>query len=98
MELRKIEPFAFGFKEADVSGVDPKYERNYRIACGMKRQAEISELSINPDDWFAGPGCKYPNLGIHYSRGGGLLSHPDLREGQKERFPELSEEIDALYD
>lgn len=98
MDIKMIEPFAFGFKEADVSDVSPEYERNYRIACGMKRQAEIIELSIDPKDWFAGPGCTYPNLGIHYSRGSGMYSHPNLRDGQKERFPELAEEIDALYD
>ena len=97
MDIRKIEPFAFGFKEADISGVDPEYERNYRIACGTKRQMEECEISITPDDWFAGPCCTYPNLGIHYSRGGGIESHPDLLAEQKERFPELSDELDALY-
>lgn len=98
MNIRELEPFAFGFKEADVSNISPEYERNYRIACGFKRLVETAEISIEPKDWFAGPGCTYPNLGIHYSRGGGIYSNPELRKSQKERFPELSDEIDALYD
>ena len=98
MNIRELEPFAFGFKDADVSNVDPEYERNYRIACGFRALAEKSEISINPNDWFAGPCCEYPNQGIHYSRGCGIFSHPDLREKQKKNFPELAAEIDALYD
>lgn len=98
MTLREIEPFAFAFKEADLSGIDPEYEMNYRIACGVRAIVENAEISINPDDWFAGPGCHYPNQGIHYSRGAGINSHPGIRQEQKERFPELADEIDALYD
>lgn len=98
MTIRELEPFAFGFKEADVSGVDPKYEREYRIACGMRALVSNTEISIDPGEWFAGPHCTYPHLGIHYSRGAGLISHPDDRQAQKEHYPELSEEIDALYD
>ena len=98
MTLREIEPFAFGFKEADVSGIAPEFQREYRIACGFRRLCEETELTIDPKDWFVGPGCTYPHLGIHYSRGAGLASYPDIRNAQKGRFPELAEEIDALYD
>ncbi|MCQ2461835.1 MAG: hypothetical protein MJ177_00340 [Clostridia bacterium] len=98
VNIREIEPFAFGFKEADVSGIQKEYERNYRIACGFKRLVETAKISIDPDEWFAGPGCTYPDLGIHYSRSAGLISHPDLRNDQKERYPSLADEIDALYD
>ena len=96
--LRDIEPFAFAFKEADVSKVSPEYEMNYRIACGFRALIENTEITINPDDWFAGPCCEYPDLGIHYSRGGGMESHPNIRARQKESYPYLSDEIDALYD
>lgn len=98
MTIREIEPFAFGFKEADVTGIGPEYEREYRIACGFRQLCREAKLSIDPKDWFVGPGCTYPNLGIHYSRGAGMASYPDLRNAQKERFPELAEEIDRLYD
>ena len=98
MTLRDIEPFAFAFKEADLTGIEPEYQLEYKIACGFKALIEKAEISINPDDWFCGPCCSYPNLGIHYSRGSGINSHPNLRKEQKERFPELAEEIDALYD
>lgn len=98
MTLREIEPFAFGFKEADVSNIQPEYERNYRIACGMRAQVQSCRLSIDPKEWFVGPGCTYPDLGIHYSRGAGMASYPDLRNAQKERHPALAAEIDALYD
>ena len=98
MTLRDIEPFAFGFKEADISGIEPEYERSYRIACGFKRHIETTEISINPEDWFVGPCCHYKNEGIHYGRADGINSHPDLRNAQKERHPELAAEIDELYD
>ncbi len=98
MTIRELEPFAFGFKEADVSGIEPEHRRAYRIACGFRRLCEETRLSIDPRDWFAGPGCTYPDLGIHYSRGGGIFSPPEVRNRQKERHPELADEIDALYD
>ena len=98
MTLREIEPFAFAFKEADLTGIEPESQLEYKIACGFKALVEKAEISITPDDWFCGPCCSYPNLGIHYSRGSGINSHPDLREKQKKRFPELADEIDALYD
>ena len=87
MTLREIEPFAFAFKEADVSNIDTKYERNYRIACGFRALVEKTKIEINPDDWFVGPGCNYPDLGIHYSRGSGIDSHPNIRQRQKDRHP-----------
>ncbi|MBR5428862.1 MAG: hypothetical protein IK118_10975 [Clostridia bacterium] len=98
MTIRELEPFAFGFKEADAGAVAPEYEREYRIACGNRRQCEEARISIDPKDWFVGPGCTYPDLGIRYSRGGGVFSPPEVREAQKERYPELADEIDALYD
>ena len=98
MNIREIEPFAFGYKEADVSNVSPEYEVNYRIACGIREIVRNAKISINPDDWFAGPCCEYPNVGIHYSRGAGINSHPNIRAEQKEKYPELSDEIDKLYD
>lgn len=96
--IREIELFAFGFKDADVSGIAPAYEREYRIACGFRNLVEKTELSIDPADRFAGIGCEYKEGGIRYSRGAGLYSHPEIRKEQKERYPELAAEIDALYD
>ena len=98
MSIRDIEPFAFAFKEADVSDIDPLYERNYRIACGFRGLAQKGEISIDPKDWFAGPCCEYPHQGIFYSHQAGIFCPPVIREAQKESFPELSCEIDALYD
>ncbi len=97
MTLREIEPFAFGFKEADVSGIDPQFEREYRIACGFRALVSETEISIDPQEWYAGPHCEYSTC-IHYSRGAGIFSHPDFRKEQKEKYPELSDEIDELYD
>ena len=98
MTIRELEPFAFGFKEADVSDIAPEYEREYRIACGFYCLCENARISIDPRDWFVGPGCTYPDLGIHYSRGSGMISTPAMREAQKERYPSLADKIDALYD
>ncbi|MBR0508918.1 MAG: hypothetical protein IJJ85_02260 [Clostridia bacterium] len=98
MTIRELEPFAFGFKEADVGGIAPEYEREYRIACGFRRLCEEARISIDPQDWFVGPGCTYPDLGIHYSRAAGMFYPPQVRERQKANYPALSDEIDALYD
>ena len=97
MTLRELEPFAFGFKEADISGVEPEYEREYRIACGFRNLVENTPISINPEDWFAGPCCRYENTGICYSRGSGIVIDEDKCEEYKERYPELAEEAEALY-
>lgn len=98
MTLREAEPFAFAFKEADITDIEPEYEREYRIACGFRAVIEKAEISINPDDWFCGLCCEYPGIGIHYSRASGIDSHPDIRKRQKEKYPELADEIDRLYD
>lgn len=98
MTLRDFEFFAYGFKDADVSGIEKEAEREYRIACGVREEVKKAKISIDPKDMFAGPCCTYPDRGIHYSRGDGLVSHPSIRQAQKERHPELSEEIDELYD
>ena len=98
MDIRELEPFAFGFMEAEIGGVAPEFEREYRIACGIRRECEQARISVDPNDWFVGPGCTYPDRGIRYARAGGIFSPPEVREAQKKRHPELAAEIDALYD
>ena len=97
MNLRDIEIFAFGFKDADVSEIDEKYEREYRIACGFGELVSKTEITINPGDWFVGPGCTYPETGIRYSRAGGLEADERYLREKKEKYPELAAELDALY-
>ncbi len=97
MSIAKIEPFAYGFKTADVSGIDKKYERNYRIACGFRYLIANMEISINPDDWFAGPCCSHPEMGFRYSRGSGISSNPQVIEHQIKKYPEYADELKALY-
>lgn len=98
MDILKIEPFADGFLNADISGISSEYEREYRIACGFRRVVEKAKIEIVPEDWFCGPCCDYPDIGMRYSRGSGIDSHPNYRKKQKERYPELADEIDKLYD
>ncbi len=97
MSIAEIEPFAYGFKTADVSEIDKKYERSYRIACGFRYLVETVELSIDPDDWFVGPCCLYPEMGFTYSRGDGIYSNPEVRENQIKNHPEYAAELKALY-
>lgn len=98
MNIIKLEPFAYGFKNADTSTIGEKYERNYRIACGFKSLIENVELSINPDDWFAGPCCHYPEMSFSYSRAGGLYFRSKTKEENLKNHPELADELNALYD
>lgn len=98
LTIRDIEPFAFAFKEADLEGIEPEYEREYRIACGFKKHIETLPITIDVQDWFVGPSCNISNNGMYFSRTGGIFSHPNIRNKQKEKYPELADEIDALYD
>lgn len=96
MELSELELFAFGFKEADVTGVDPKYEREYRIACGFRNHVSKATITINPDDWFAGPCCGYSESAIQYSRSAGIAFNFDALKRNKEKYPELRDGIEEL--
>ncbi len=98
MTFRETEPFAFGFIEADAEGISPEYERNFRIASGFLNLVSTTPISINPKDWFAGPKCGYEQLGIRYSRAGGIECSNEIREEKKKLFPHLSSEIDELYE
>ena len=96
-KLVDLEPFVVGFREADISGIEPEYERNYRIACGFRKVAETMKLTINPKDWFVGPGCPWNyDSSVFYTRGGGL--HLDKEELEKEIAdnPELREELEEV--
>ena len=97
MTLHDIEPFACGFRDADVSSVAPLYEREYRIACGFRELCRTMEITITPADRFVGPCCSYPYNGINFYRSLGIYFPSDSLDRQKERFPELSDELDALY-
>lgn len=96
MDILTLEPFAYGFKNADISVVSPEYEREYRIACGMKSLCENVKLTINPEDWFAGPCCHYADIGIYYSRGNGACSREGIINAKKEKYPEFADELEAL--
>ncbi len=95
--LREIEPFAVGFRDADVSGVSPEYEREYRIACGFRKLCRLGEISIDPKDGFAGPCCTFGNSGISYYRSQGISFSVETKERQKKKYPHLADEIDELY-
>lgn len=97
MNLRDVELFAFGFKEADSSAVSAEYEREYRIACGFRNLVSNVKITINPSDWFAGPCCRYPDTFVRYSRGGGLSVNRDCLEEEKKKYPELAQELDELF-
>lgn len=97
MKLSDIEPFAIGFKEADVSGIEPEYEREYRIACGNKKLYETLAISIEPSAYFVGPRCRFPGIGVNYNRGGGIELFDKYIEENKAAYPELADELEALY-
>lgn len=98
MKYPELEPFAYAYKNADVSGIAPEYKREYRIACGFRGIALNAPLKINPDDWFAGPCCSYDGVNIYYSRGAGVMVSRKGAEEDKRKYPDMSDEIDALFD
>ena len=97
-KLADIEPFAVGFREADISGIEPEYERNFRIACGFRKVAETMELTFDPKDWFVGPGCPV-NYGsfVCYDRVLGLRLDRDQYEKEIAEYPELRGELEEMW-
>ena len=97
-KLADIEPFAIGFREADIRGIEPEYERNYRIACGFRKVAETMELTFDPADWFAGPGCPM-NYGsfVCYDRVRGLRVDYDQYNKEIADYPELRGELEKMW-
>lgn len=96
MNIFELEPFADGFMNADVSDISAEYEREYRIACGFKRFCEKREISIDPQDWFVGPDCRYDDIGVFYSRGSGVYVRDKAIDEKKEKYPELADELEEL--
>lgn len=92
MNIEKLEPFAIGYKNAEKDDV------GYRIACGFKKFAENIDISINPEEWFVGLKGSWGNTSIRYSRGDGISARVDRHKKQLEKYPELTEEINSLYD
>lgn len=96
MNIFELEPFADGFMNADVSDISAEYEREYRIACGFKKFCEKREISIDPQDWFVGPDCRYDDIGVFYSRGSGVHVRDKAIDEKKEKYPELADELEEL--
>ena len=96
-QLYEIEPFAVGFLEADVTGIQPEYERNYRISCGFRKVAETMPLTIDPKDWFVGPGCPWDhNNAIFYNRVLGISFERGKLDNEIAENPDMRDELENL--
>ena len=98
-KLVDIEPFAVGFREADVNGIEPEYERNFRIACGFRKVAETMKLTIDPKNWFVGPGCPWDHGStVYYNRVLGLRLNYDQFTREIADYPELRGELEKMWE
>lgn len=94
MNIKKLEPFAYGYIHAG------REDKAYRIANGMKTFADELEASINTDDYFQSPLGKFSSLAVHYERASGIELNEKIRNKNAEGLSELSEieELNFCYD
>ena len=94
MNIKHIEPFAWGYIHAG------RENKDYRIANGMRVFADELEVNINTGNWFQSPLGAFGNQAVKYNRADGI----DLNEGIKNRnaanLTELSdlEELNFYFD
>lgn len=94
MDMRKTEPFSWGYIHAG------REDKDYRTAFGMKTFSEVVELEINTEEWFQSPLGQFDSLAVHYSRGGGIELNESVRNKNAEKLTELKEleELNFYYD
>ena len=93
--LWELEPFACGFLQEESENISRK------IAAGMKAVCQHLPLKLDPVLKLAStdPEAESPlfTLGAAYRFGDGIAVNLHLFENKKERFPELADQLDALY-
>ncbi len=94
MNMKKLEPFAYGYIHADRS------DKEYRIANGMKTFADELTVSINTEDFFQSPLGKFGSLAVHYARADGIVLNERIKNKNSEGLTELSdlEKVNFYYD
>lgn len=86
MNIKHIEPFAWGYIHAG------RENKDYRIANGMRVFADELEVNINTENWFQSPLGAFGAHAVRYSRADGI----DLNEGIKNRNAEKLTELPEL--
>lgn len=87
--LERLEPFATGFLDADNE------ELSYRIACGMKRAAELMPLEI--DSEVVLPTALWRDrFAVRYMFGGGIVFDGGKLAQERESHPEYSDAFDEI--
>ncbi len=86
LRLENIEPFAYGFLNADKNDVE------YRIACGMLKRAAETDSVIDENSVFA-TFFDDENACVAYKYGGGVYCEIEKIPARQEAFPELAQEI-----
>lgn len=94
MNMKKLEPFAWGYIHAE------KENKSYRIANGIKTFADELDVTINTADFFQSPLGKFASLAVYYERADGIVLNERIKDKNAEGITELSqlEELNFYYD
>lgn len=92
MEMKHLEPFAWGYMHAEPG--DPES----RIANGIYTFAQEYEIAIDPAAWFAAPLGGMGSYAVNYSRADGISLNARRRDANIKAYPEMEEIINVYYD
>ncbi len=94
MNMKKLEPFAWGYIHAG------REHKGYRIANGMKTFADEVEVEIDTDVFFQSPLGKFDALAVHYERGDGIALNEQIKKRNAEKLTVLQdlEELNFCFD
>lgn len=85
MNMKQLEPFAWGYIHADRNDLE------YRIANGMRTFAEMLDADINTEEWFQSPVEKFSSYAVFYSRSDGIVLRENVRNKNAEKLTELKD-------
>ncbi|MBQ6897780.1 MAG: hypothetical protein IJN70_02270 [Clostridia bacterium] len=94
MNIKKLEPFAWGYINS------PKNSKEYRIANGMKTFTDMLDAEIITSEWFQSPAEAFDSLAVTYSRAGGIELNGKVRDKNRSELSDKAdiEELDFYYD
>ncbi|MBQ7638937.1 MAG: hypothetical protein IJS90_08560 [Clostridia bacterium] len=92
MEMKHLEPFAWGYRHAEKKDVE------YRIANGIYTFAEEFEIELNVKNKFVAPLGGMGRYAVNYARADGITLRREVKERNIRDYPELEEQINVYFD
>ena len=92
MDMKLIEPFAWGYMHA------PKPDAETRIAYGIKTWAELIPLELDISNWFVAPLGRMGCQAVSYQRADGICLNEGARDRNIKEYPDMEEMINVYFD